>query len=502
MRRLHVATVDRSGAFELSLQQRHGRKVVCAAQLDLQDLLHPRHRPTSPLQDATTLRDLPAIFRVHPLPLRVPTNRFNAAGSWVVPECGVLEIATDRRLLLWDQVGRGPLQISEQVAAKLKIHWADPQCRDGTVAAVVSIGGGSCPHLHILSVHIATRTVRLNNLELDHDQRYAFSGHNGVVFAISDTETSVLSGRDGRRLQTLHRMEAGQVESVSHRCGRFFCDSHSGKWYALAYDGQRTQLELVVSHSMPPGRELLRMFDVAGREGPIGLTTHGELYYPGDDEFRRPAKMLAGPLGQVAVSWCGYWLYVQGSLASDAPGFVDVAKQCFVSNWSERRHFQSLEASAWVRPPRGTLHRRFHGVTVDAESGLALVSGATRLWPIQLDMQQHQLRFATTVVRTQGSIEVRAFSDRIALGANRWGLRCATWEDGSYAYLDDRSLLHLRSSDPSVPEVSLVLAEGGIPGWCSDGRAWGHPYFLADAPSADPREVWEDAIGPFLERLP
>jgi hypothetical protein len=219
--------------------------------------------------------------------------------------------------------------------------------------------------------------------------------------------------------------------------------------------------------------------------------------------------MLAGRLQEVVVSSCGRWLYVRSSVDAEVAGFVDVAKQCFISNRSERRHLTSLEVSTWVRPPRGTLHRRFHGVTVDAESGLALVSGATRLWPIQLDTQQQQLRFATSVFRTQGPNRVRAFSDRIALfsdrialGANRWGLRCATWEDGSRAYLDDRHLLHLRSSDPSVPEVSLVLAEGEISGWCSDGRTWGHPYFLVDEPSAGPGEVWEDAIRPFLERLP
>jgi hypothetical protein len=88
------------------------------------------------------------------------------------------------------------------------------------------------------------------------------------------------------------------------------------------------------------------------------------------------------------------------------------------------------------------------------------------------------------------------------VGQVGYSLRMASWPDGSRAYLDSRGLLHLRSSDADIPEVSLVLADAEIAGWCSDGRLWGARDYIGDRADAEPRQVFEDVIQPFLERLP
>ena len=49
-------------------------------------------------------------------------------------------------------------------------------------------------------------------------------------------------------------------------------------------------------------------------------------------------------------------------------------------------------------------------------------------------------------------------------------LSVATWPDGSRAVLDGGGLLHLRSSDPSIPECSIVLHDGETAGWVADGK--------------------------------
>ena len=80
-------------------------------------------------------------------------------------------------------------------------------------------------------------------------------------------------------------------------------------------------------------------------------------------------------------------------------------------------------------------------------------------------------------------------------------LSCATWDDGSQAFLDSRGLLHLRSSDRSLSEISIVLTDGSLAGWCSDGRLWGDRYFTGERIDASPQQVHESIIKAFAKRL-
>lgn len=53
------------------------------------------------------------------------------------------------------------------------------------------------------------------------------------------------------------------------------------------------------------------------------------------------------------------------------------------------------------------------------------------------------------------------------------------WQDGSIAAIDSRGLLHLKSSNESIPQITIVLTLGGMSAaWSSDGRCCGNAYFL------------------------
>jgi len=56
-------------------------------------------------------------------------------------------------------------------------------------------------------------------------------------------------------------------------------------------------------------------------------------------------------------------------------------------------------------------------------------------------------------------------------------LKEATWRDGSNAWLDSRGLLHLKSSDKSLPELTIVLTDDPLGGWLSTGQVWGAAFF-------------------------
>ncbi len=83
---------------------------------------------------------------------------------------------------------------------------------------------------------------------------------------------------------------------------------------------------------------------------------------------------------------------------------------------------------------------------------------------------------------------------------NKW-----VWSDGSEAVVDSRGLLHLRSSDPAIPEITIVLALGKPSAcWAADGKMSGSFYFTG----ADPSESMPAAlfyttyIQRFIDRLP
>jgi hypothetical protein len=60
-------------------------------------------------------------------------------------------------------------------------------------------------------------------------------------------------------------------------------------------------------------------------------------------------------------------------------------------------------------------------------------------------------------------------------------LMIAEWPDGSCAFLDSRGLLHLQSSDRSIPEVTIALAESNsLPVWASDGSIAGPDFFTGE----------------------
>ncbi|MGI4867420.1 MAG: hypothetical protein ACRYFZ_26105 [Janthinobacterium lividum] len=67
--------------------------------------------------------------------------------------------------------------------------------------------------------------------------------------------------------------------------------------------------------------------------------------------------------------------------------------------------------------------------------------------------------------------------------AERLLTRRFTWPNGSEALIDARGLLHLRSADAAVPELSLLLVIGQpTAAWAADGTVCGPDYFTGPTP--------------------
>jgi hypothetical protein len=80
-------------------------------------------------------------------------------------------------------------------------------------------------------------------------------------------------------------------------------------------------------------------------------------------------------------------------------------------------------------------------------------------------------------------------------------MRMAQWADGSRAFVDSRGLLHLQSSDPAIPEATLVLDDGHVSGWSADGRMWGAKFYIGRHAPTPAEEIDATIIEPFIRRL-
>lgn len=104
-----------------------------------------------------------------------------------------------------------------------------------------------------------------------------------------------------------------------------------------------------------------------------------------------------------------------------------------------------------------------------------------------------------TAVRVEDAFAGIPFPDNPKLR-----LRRMQWKDGTTGYIDPRGLLHLRSSDPKLPEITIVLLlDAPTAIWASNGDCTGSAYFLGVSnPQRKPaKEFAQKYLQPILQRI-
>jgi MoxR-vWA-beta-propeller ternary system protein len=78
------------------------------------------------------------------------------------------------------------------------------------------------------------------------------------------------------------------------------------------------------------------------------------------------------------------------------------------------------------------------------------------------------------------------------------------WDDGSFIVTDSRGLLHLKSADTRLPEVTIVSVNGvGTACWASDGAVSGNTSFIETAITnlLKPEQFYKIYIEPFIDSV-
>lgn len=144
-----------------------------------------------------------------------------------------------------------------------------------------------------------------------------------------------------------------------------------------------------------------------------------------------------------------------------------------------------------------------HRLGLSPTGELALDGRALHLWHRASDRSAHlKLRPLAPDEQARHSVE-RDQPTNLLDNPQLW-LGQFTWPDGSTAWVDSRGLLHLRSADTRLPQVTVVLiVDQPTAAWADDGTVCGPDYFTGLTP---PRRLpapqfYRQYLQPFIDRL-
>jgi hypothetical protein len=246
----------------------------------------------------------------------------------------------------------------------------------------------------------------------------------------------------------------------------------------------------------------LTFVDVPDVEGPVGVLDDGSLFRPGDAQSTEVEHGLNCPVCLTAISRWGNAVTI-----SDVIG----RNHCIVSLRDGRVHrahgspqepqewldFYSLNVERTVYPQ--AVRNRFSKIFVDPQGRLALVSRKSES-VISLAANS-QLLMTSRRAEIPDKRLVAAFHPAPVPQGVGYSLQVAKWEDGSRAWLDSRGMLHLKSSDRLIPEVTLVLRDGALAGWTSAGWTFGMKYFAGETGAGTEDYVYHNIIEGFVAML-
>lgn len=490
---LYLASVNRDGSMRMEQRGAQGKKVLNELMLNLDDLYGSKPKKLSALVEKDWANDLPAIFSAKPFPLLLSVN-VSSDQQMHLADHGVLGITKDRRLVHWhSQVYVGARQLADDLPAG-RLQWYHFDEPDDVVYAVIVETNSRQQYL--LRASLSEQATSLSEIETA-SEIVPLALKAGVLLGQKGaTALCAIDPNSGEEVQSNARPSSWK------RCsGRFFRNPRNDEWCAVSFDGQAIRMEKVFSSPPDETPWLMEMFECDEVEGPIGITHKGDICFTATGEIweTQIPKQQSSQVrlaGQHANRLC---------LTSSGLGnyLIDVAKRSVASvkgkSTASLLHGNSL---AFITPSN-TRHRFTHIQVCESELGqkrLGLITRRGQRMVLDISYGAVHLRFPRESMTTETHLK-RPFAP-LEIREIGFQLSRAAWDDGSEAFLDSRGLLHLRSADQSVPEVTIALTDGAIAGWVSDGRLWGAHYFTQKRANQKADEViFEKVILGFLEQL-
>ncbi|MEM7393109.1 MAG: hypothetical protein AAF492_12260, partial [Verrucomicrobiota bacterium] len=275
----------------------------------------------------------------------------------------------------------------------------------------------------------------------------------------------------------LHRLDIGGTQ-WNH--GRYF-QAKEG-WFVLTLALGRPSLEPLSIPSYAKAAPLKVVFDRKGYEFPWAVDFHGGIHYLNDEE---PKTLKTGFGSRVErVSMDGEHILFKSGRGNEAyqmtTGNVEFAIR-------DNCYYRELMGTGSTM--RNAMHR-FNRVGLNRMGDLGLTKGQV-VWVLYIDEIKNRLGLKKQAMDQFGPAAFKNFLRCATPGAGRYKLNVARFDDGLAVFLDARGLLHLKSPDRTLHEVTIALSDQGLGAWCSDGTFHGEAYYLDEEPSLPARDFYE-----------
>lgn len=474
---LHIATVNRQGDFELFERTCHGEKQLAAQKLSIDEILEPPVKSPDRPASAVLLRpeydpELPAILSVDPFPFRLP-HGLKRGRAWLLPGGQVAAITPDGRLMLWDEKGVAARQLSDCLPPGEVIYRGSDS--SGGIRVIVRGRKGVFLISAGESGQVTSQWLAAKSLKVQ-----AACEHNGRLMLITQGAVESFDPHSGDFLQST-RIPTG----FKWRNDRFF--TSNGTLHALSHTGLSPHFEPVFPDDFRVS--CTGGFDSPVHGGPVGVTLGGAFVTWDRKTILTSSHLSIPPPLRVAdVSFDGAIVVVESTRTS-GNATVQVS----------RDGIEFHSAPVWASPPHSwvsqrTVRTRFREFSVRPGPRLCFWNKEGTVWDINFH--------STSGLMVQRSVwkdmrQLVTFDDLrpcLLPGNRRYQLRVSKANDGSRIYVDARGMIHLRSSNIAIPELSFVILDDGeLACWSSDGTLVGPKYLVSGRGEVDRSEAGREA---------
>ena len=498
-----AAVLDRFGELELIAYSRSGCSTVKKVFLNLQAT------EDKSIQEPAQLivnDKLPRIFQSNPFPLRLS---FSNPTYHALDRRLMLGKAHGNRLVLWDQANLGGVTLHSKLPGG-PIFWAGRDEDRRTLFVVWRNGTGS----EYTAMRFDMRDYALlekSVLNLQSDAvHFSVDGSSLIVTDCKSQEIQAWSVGEGTLVDSVRLNQVGTANLFQDR---------AGNWNAVHFNGLGFD-EVPVSFKQEPRSERIAYVMVAPkRDGYIAITTTGRLLHSKGCSSKIQYGSNASVLAEATVVFGdNRWIcfgtssgsYVVEVLDDGTPG------ECIPGSEMNSIHFHQrmvwgekstssgttgsrttgAETNGWIS--QKSYRNRFHRIAVyngdlcllRNERALVLKKGhVTPNWV------ESKLVFREPL-KNQAGFEYDKGIER-EIGFRVEFARRNQVE----AVLDARGLLHLRSLNRSLTELTLTLNDGLASGWTSDGRWFGSAYHCGTNNLTRWDEIDDEVLLPLLKQF-
>lgn len=515
---LYLVVVNREGELRLIHRTRQGERLLKQVKLDLEELLQPAPKKKLSLRDPKIPDQLPAIFRAIPFPLQLThkSERGNS-GTMSLPgnPAALVSVTVDRRLMLWHTKKQWARQLGEGLPPGDLVWNSRMPDAEGLIRILISAKEPT--RVCLITAAIDGTKCQVTPLEFIPPETLAgVAEFAGILHLVYPEQTQLYSVRDGRLL----------LNSCHHDDGRSWIRDRFYKGpqgcEVLAFDGHQAQWQIVLPDSAVKSITVKTLFDCEALAVPVAITKWNEFIATGSLEaIKFQSKYLSvstrdceeKEVGRQATGYSNWKLtsitgdgnhlrLSDGAVVNGVCKFweVDLSRRTATEVYSGSRDRGLLN----LHPPHLGNHRtKFSAVGVHA-GVLSLVTHKQQVVSIVYHPYHRDRRLSlvpSSVNRNEISLTM-GFREVKLPRELGYELKVATSNDGSRVFLDSRGLLHLKSSDPNLAELTLVLHDQQISGWCDRNQVWGDAACIGvDQSIIDPGEAYQKWLVPFCQRL-